>query len=212
MEDNREMFMYINRRFNFLRKLRFVSKLYSALGLSLSVISSGYFIFTLFPYDLSREQRVALLAAGVGVMMAVLSRILILFEREREAEMFSNFKTYEKIMKFLDAWGKFEKVSKDVLSKDKYYIGYNKFDDYKKIDTYNKYSLRSIVKNLYDEKKIGETDVIALEEALKARNLIVHGENFSSLYSPKSFLFSKDIDIKTDALDNIVRKLSQPET
>ena len=69
----------------------------------------------------------------------------------------------------------------------------------KEHEQYSKHSLRSVISKLYEEEKINKADVMALEEALQTRNLIVHGERpWSSELTGKV----------TDVLIDIIRKIA----
>ena len=48
------------------RRVIFFLRAYSWMGLMLLVVGGGYFLFTLFSFDLSAQQRFALILAGAG--------------------------------------------------------------------------------------------------------------------------------------------------
>ena len=144
------------------RRVDFLLRAYSWMGLMLAVVGGGYFLFTLLSFDLSAQQRFALILAGAGALVALMSRLFIAFYKERDAEELDRTEEYERLDSFLSAWQQFERVSKEILEKEGRRL--------------NMHSLRVVISYLHDEGKIDEEDVLVLEEGLKTRNLIVHGE------------------------------------
>ena len=140
-------------------RVNFLLRAYSWVGVMLAIVAGGYFLLTLLSFDLSAQQRLALILAGVGALVALMSRIFIAFYNERDAEELDRTEEYERIASFLAAWQQFERVSKEVLAKEGVRL--------------NMHSLRVVISYLHDEGKIGEEDVLILEEGLKTRNLIV---------------------------------------
>lgn len=184
MDNNKETLQYLSKRLFYRKKFDLILRAYSTLGLLIAIFAGAYFLLTLLPYDLDREQQLALMISGVGIALALLSRTMIVLRREREEEEISRLKEYEKVAAFLDTWSQFERVSKEALSKDN--------------EVFSKHSLRSVITRLYEEDKINKADVLALEEALQTRNLIVHGERpWSSELTGKV----------TDVLVEIIRKI-----
>lgn len=173
-----------DKRFLRRRKMELVLRMYSLLGVLMAILSAGYFVQTLLPFTLSEQQKTALLIIGVGLVLATMSRALLVFYREREAERMAE---RERLLTLLDAWSSFETVSKRVLDQQG-----EKFDQH---------SVRSIISKLQSDGKINDADVRIIEEALGARNAIVHGQR--SL-SPS---FTKRV---TDVLLSIVQKIAVP--
>ncbi len=167
------------------RRFDLILRIYSWFGLLLSSVAGGYFLLTLLPIDLSEEQLWALMTAGVGVLLALMSRIVVTFYREREVEHLARLTEYEKLNEFLAAWSKFERVSREVLAEQ---------GDDRAI-----HSLRSVISFLYHNGKIDGEDVLVLEEGLKARNSIVHGGRLMP---------TRSTDRLTTSLDEVIRKLA----
>lgn len=185
MDNNKEILQNITKQSFYRKKYDMILRVYSILGFLIAIFSGAYFLLTLLPYELNREQQLALLVSGVGIALALLSRTIIIFRKQREEEELSKIKEYERISTFLDAWSQFEIISKHVLGNED--------------DPHAKLSLRSIISRLYEDNKINKADVFALEEALQTRNSIVHGEKpWSSELTGKV----------TDALIEIIRKIS----
>ncbi len=184
MDNNNETLQYLSKRIFYRKKFDLILRAYSTIGVLIAIFAGAYFLLTLLPYDLNSEQQLALMVSGIGIALALLSRTIIVLRREREEEEISRLKEYEKVAAFLDTWSQFERVSKEVLSKDD--------------ETFSKHSLRTVIKRLYEEGKINKVDVLALEEALQMRNSIVHGERpWSSGLTGKV----------TDVLVEIIRKI-----
>ena len=91
-----------------------------------------------------------------------MSRLFIAFYKERDAEELDRTEEYERLDSFLTTWQQFERVSKEILEREGKRL--------------NMHSLRVVISYFHDEGKIDEEDVLVLEEGLKIRNLIVHGE------------------------------------
>jgi hypothetical protein len=166
-EDFKGTFSGITNRRSARRKLDLLLRAYSLVGALTAILAGGYFLVTLLPYTLSAHQRNALLVVGIGITLAFMSRTLMILRKERDFEELVRMKEYESLASFLDAWARFERISKEVLAE--------------RGEDFNRLSLRSVISRLHEEGKINNADVLALEEALQTRNAIVHGErNFSS--------------------------------
>lgn len=169
------------------RRFNLILRAYSWLGLLLSIVAGGYFLLTLLRFDLSEQQQLALMTAGVGALLSLMSRILITFYKEREEEDLERRIEYERLDYFLTEWLRFERVSKEVLAEQ----GGDR----------NVHSLRSVISSLYTEGKIEGEDVLVLEEGLKIRNSIVHGERLV----PASVT-----ERLTTSLGEVIRKIAVP--
>ena len=146
------------------RRVYFFLRAYSWAGFLLAIIGGVYFSLTLFPFDLSEQQRIALIFSGAGALLALMSRAFIAFYKESDAEELDRTEEYESVASFLAAWQEFERVSKETLERE----GRHQ----------NTHSLRVVISYLHDKGKIDEDDVQILEEGLKTRNLILHGERW----------------------------------
>ncbi len=182
-----EAFYDLGKRRRMRRKLDFILRAYSLMGLLLAIMAGGYFLLTLLPFELSIEQQVSLMIAGIGIALALMSRTMIVLRKEREVEEMEKMSEYESVTSFLDTWVRFERISKETLEKDN--------------EDFNRHSLRSVISRLYEEGKLDKNDVIALDEALQTRNSIVHGERpFSAKVAEKV----------TESLIEIIKKIAVP--
>ena len=125
-----------------------------------------------------------MMIAGIGISLAIMSRALILFLKERESEDFQFHKEYENLASFLNTWTRFERTSKDLLAKNG--------------EDFNRHSLRSVISKLFEEGKINKEDKATLEAALQARNSIVHGQKTPPFVSTEKI---------TDSLYEIIKKI-----
>ena len=186
-DEYKDAFYELSRRRRVRRRLDLLLRAYSVMGLLIAILAGGYFLLTLLPFELTINQLMALLFAGVGIALAFMSRTLMIFRKERESEELDRLNEYESLSLFLDTWARFERTSKEVLEKEG--------------EEYNKHSLRAVISRLYEEGKIDKGDVIALEEALQTRNAVVHGER------PLSTKVAEKI---TDSLVDIIKKIALP--
>ena len=165
-------------------RIRLLLQLYAWIGVLVATVASGYFLLTLLPVMLSAIQVAALIAGGVGALLAVMSRTLITFSRQRDAEALERAEEIERLASFLEVWTRFERVSKRALTAEQ--------------DNLDIHSFRSVISCLVAEGKIDKGDVVVLEEGLKTRNLIVHGAQPLSLRAAERI---------TESLIEITRKI-----
>lgn len=186
-DDYNEAFFEIRSQRRIRRKIDLLLRAYSLMGLLIAILAVGYFVLTLLPFDLSQKQQMALMVAGVGISLALMSRTLIIYRKERESEELERLNEYQNFASFLDTWVRFERVSKELLVKEG--------------EEFNKHSLRSVISRLYEEGKIDKRDLAILEEALQTRNSLVHGERS---------LPTQLVEKITDALVEIIKKIAIP--
>ena len=156
----------LNRRRRSRRRVDFLLRAYSWMGVSLAIVAAGYFLLTLLSFELSMEQQLALMVAGVGVLLSLMSRILVALRKERDTE-FDYAEERDRSSFFLKVWAEFERVGKKVLAQ--------------KEEELNVHSVRSVISRLYDEGRIDDEDVRVLERGLRTRNAIVHGGSKESI-------------------------------
>lgn len=169
------------------RRLDLLLKAYSWLGFFLAIVASGYFLLTLLPFDLSMQQRLALMVAGVGALLSLMSRVLVSLFQIRDAEEIELAQEYERLNDFLAAWARFERASRDTLAGQ----GHDR----------NTHSLRTLISFIFKEGKIDREDVAVLEECLIARNSILHGKR------PMSLSFTERL---TASLVKVTKKIIVP--
>lgn len=167
------------------RRIDFVLRVYSVMGLLLAIIASAYFGLTLLPVDLSSSQQIALATAGIGIALTTISRTLIILRKQRENEEIEKLQEYKAISDFLETWSQFESASKSALAEGDSDI--------------NIHSLRAVISRLLQEGKINRADVQALDNALQTRNAIVHGGQ------PLTANMARNV---TETLREIIKKLT----
>ncbi|MGJ8698243.1 MAG: hypothetical protein ACSHYF_18120 [Verrucomicrobiaceae bacterium] len=183
-DDYSEALYDLGKRRRMRRKLDLLLRAYSLMGLLMAILAGGYFLVSLLP-ELTKNQQMALMFSGVGIALALMSRTLLILRREREAGEVERMTEYESVASFLDTWARFERISKEALSKEG--------------EEFNRHSLRSVISRLHEDGKLDSSDVLALEEALQTRNLIVHGER------PFSTKIAQTV---TDSLLDIIKKIA----
>lgn len=185
-DDFSEALYDLGKRRRMRRKLDLLLRAYSLMGLLMAILAGGYFMVSLLP-ELTKNQLMSLTFTGVGIALALMSRTLLIWRKEREAGEVERMTEYESVASFLDTWARFERISKEALSKEG--------------EDFNRHSLRSVISRLHEEGKLNDSDVISLEEALQTRNLIVHGER------PFSTKIAQSV---TDSLIDIIKKITAP--
>ncbi|KHA54978.1 hypothetical protein NM74_19100 [Aeromonas hydrophila] len=148
------------------RKFDTILKLYSLLGLLISIFGLAYFVFTTLDIELSKPQQIALLVSGTGIALSITSWALLLMHRERMNENIRKLKTMQDIGEFVWKWSKFEEVGKQILLSEG--------------SEFNRYSIREVIEELYKRNLIDREDTMSLDEAIQARNMVVHGDGVIS--------------------------------
>ena len=162
----------------------FVLRIYSVLGLLIAVAATASFIFTLVDFNLTTEQQLSLVLAGVGIALSIMSRLLLVIRRQREEYTDAKVKELLYTSELIECWKNFEDVGRTVIGKSEQ----------------GTYSLRSIITQLRQKNEISETDVSTLQAALILRNLAVHGRG----------RVSPDLIVKViSEVSDIVAKLSK---
>ena len=175
----------INARYSRRSRIELVLNIYSLLGVLLALLGAGYLILTLLPFELSHDQKLAAAVVGFGLAIAVMSQMVISIRKKYDSDVVARKIDQESIVSFLNTWEKFEAVSRNALEK--------------KGEKFDRYSLRSIISKLNSEGEIDDADVRALEEALQARNTVIHSKE------PLSASFVQEI---TNLLVHIIQKIS----
>lgn len=168
------------------RSFESILKLYSMMGVVVAIFGVAYFVLTTLDINLTSEQQFALLISGVGITLSAASWALLVMRRERLNDEIKKLKSMQELSEFLWKWSKFEEVSKTILSQNNL--------------EFNRHSIREVIELLLREGVIDRSDALALEEAIQARNMAVHGG--SEL--PKTMIskYSEKLD---EVVDKILR-------
>jgi len=160
------------------KNLENVLRLYSVLGILISILAAFYFILITLKISLNFEQQISLIAIGTGITLSVLSRFLLTMRNEKNREIFLLNKEINDNSKFILLWTKFENTAKEKLLAHK--------------DNFNIRSIRDIITLLVSNKMITKEDEFFLESAIKLRNTLLHTEQ--SIPSETILEYSKKIE------------------
>lgn len=143
------------------RRFESILKLYSMMGVVVAVFGVAYFILTTLDIQLSFKQQVSLLVSGVGLALSAASWSLLVMRRERLNDEINKLKSMQELSEFLWKWSKFEDISKSILLRSE--------------QEFNRHSIREVIELLLINEVIDRSDALALDEAIQARNMAVHG-------------------------------------
>ena len=186
-EDRPDNVGRVSRQGQLRARLDLYLKAYSVIGVLIAIFSGVYFVFTFLDFQLSVEQQLSLMVSGVGITVAVLSRALIVLNREKARETLVRSQGQEALYALVETWSRFERVSKNLFP----------VEDGK----FNRRSPRSVVLRLCEEGMISSVDVEVIETAMRVRNDIVHGQH------PPPVELAADL---TEQLERIVSGLADP--
>ena len=143
------------------RRFESILKLYSMVGFVTAICGISYFVLITLGINLNYQQQLALIISGVGIALSSASWSLLIVKRERLNDEMKQLKSMHELSDFLRKWSEFEEVSKSIL--------------YRSGQNFNRHSIREVIEILLENKVIGASDVLALDEAIQARNMAVHG-------------------------------------
>jgi len=142
--------------------LELVLKSYIIFGFVGAIIGVIYIVFDILRIELNQTQQFALIFSGVSISLSLMSYIVLQIRRQRDAAENEKILTYTYTAELIEAWANFEIVSRDVLNSAE--------------EDFNRFSPRSIISKLHLYGRISDNDVIFLQSALEARNMLVHGK------------------------------------
>lgn len=151
----------MEKRQNSKKRIEYILKLYSVLGLFVGIFGIIFFIFITLDIKFNEKQQIALLSAGVGLSLSIASWILLKIRREKANDDLRKINEYQKYTDFIWIWSNFEEISKDYLLR--------------KNIKFNRFSIREIIEHLLSDKIIESSDIHSLEQAMQIRNTMVHG-------------------------------------
>jgi hypothetical protein len=137
-----------------------ILRLYVALGIIFAAAGALYFVGSMFEIKISANQRLALIFAGSGLTVSVLSWLLLNYRRAFDRYQTEEYLSFARRMEVVEAWQEFEETSRRLLRKDG--------------EDFQRYSLRSMIDALRKDDVIDIRDFENLRSALDVRNLIVH--------------------------------------
>lgn len=142
------------------RSLDRILKLYSILGILISVLGGVYFTLITLKIELSFQQQISLIAIGTGITLSVLSRFLLTLKAERLEDEIIRLREIQSSSEFIMKWSKFENLAKEKLLSHK--------------DKFNVRSIRDVISLLVSNRMITDKDGLFLDEAIRLRNTILH--------------------------------------
>lgn len=126
----------------------------------------------------------ALMFAGVGLLLSLMSKFYSEIIKEREKEQEIRRIELNKISHFVLNWATLERTIYTILERYEPNIG--------------EFSIKRNIKFLYDEEIISDREFINLERALDLRNKIVHGHTTSN---------SDELDKYSEQINEVIDKV-----
>lgn len=164
--------------------LKLILRLYSFIGILTALVAIIYFVFSYYEFSLTYNQRLALMFAGVGLLLSLFSKFYSEIIKEREKEQETRRIELNKISQFVFNWATLERTIYTILDKFEPNI--------------SKFSIKRNIKLLYDIEIISDREFINLERALDLRNKIVHGQTTSS---------TDEIDRYSEQINEVIDKV-----
>lgn len=193
MEDNNqiEYRKYIDEishelAFSYRRKnrLKLILRLYSFIGILSALVAVIYFVISYYEFNLTSNQRLALMFAGVGLLLSLMSKFYSEIIKEREKEQEIRRVELNKISHFVLNWATLERTIYSILEKYEPNI--------------SKFSIKRNIRLLFDEEIISDREFINLERALDLRNKVVHGHTTSN---------SDELDRYSEQINEVIDKV-----
>ncbi len=172
--------------FSYKRKnrIKLILRLYSFVGILTSVLAIIYFAISYYGYNLTSPQRFALMLAGIGLLLSLLSKFYSEIIKEQEKEREARRIELNKISQFVLDWATLERTIYSILERNESNI--------------SKYGIKRNIRLLYDEQIISDREFIELERALDHRNKIVHG------HTPAT---SEELDRYSEQINEVIDKV-----
>ncbi len=164
--------------------LKIILRLYTFVGILTSVVAIIYFIVSYYEFNLTSSQRIALIAAGVGLLLSLMSRFYSDIIKEREKEQEIRRIELNKISQFVLNWAALERAIYSILEKNDANI--------------SKYGIKRNIRFLFDEQIISDREFINLERALDLRNKIVHGHTSAT---------TEELDRYSEQINEVIDKV-----
>ncbi len=165
-------------------RLKLILRLYSFIGTLTAVVAIIYFAISYYEFKITSNQRMALMFAGVGLLLSLMSKFYSEIIKEREKEQEIRRMELNKISHFVLNWATLERTIYTILERYEPNIG--------------KFSIKRNIKFLYDEEIISDREFINLERALDLRNKIVHGHTTSN---------SDELDKYSEQINEVIDKV-----
>lgn len=142
------------------KRIDYILKIYSRLGVLIGIIGIVIFVIDTFDITFDYKQRFALMIAGSGFFLSILSWVMLKNKNENKNNDSLKAQEYIITADFLSNWKEFEEISSAyLLSKDAHI---------------NDWSIREILFNLQKHNILTPYEIRYLNQAMQIRNDIVH--------------------------------------
>ncbi|MCD8741858.1 hypothetical protein LT679_14675 [Mucilaginibacter roseus] len=181
LDDISHELTYLYRKKN---KIKLILRLYSFIGILTAVIAIIYFVISYYKFNITNTQRIALMSAGVGLLLSLMSKFYTNLIEEREKEQKARTIELNKISRFILSWATLERTIYSILERHEPDI--------------SKFGIKRNIRLLFEEEIISDREFINLERALDLRNKIVHGQTLSA---------TEELDKYSGQVDEIIDKI-----
>lgn len=165
-------------------RLKLILRLYSFIGIIMALVAIIYFVISYYGLNLNSNQRLALMFAGVGLVLSLMSKLYSEILKEREKEQEARRIELNKISHFVLNWATLERTIYSILERNEPNI--------------SKFGIKRNIRLLFEQEIISDREFINLERALDLRNKIVHGHTSAS---------SEELDRYSEQLNEVVDKI-----
>lgn len=165
-------------------RLKLILRLYSFIGIIMALVAIIYFVISYYGLNLNSNQRLALMFAGVGLVLSLMSKLYSEIIKEREKEQEARRIELNKISHFVLNWATLERTIYSILERNEPNI--------------SKFGIKRNIRLLFEQEIISDREFINLERALDLRNKIVHGHTTAS---------SEELDRYSEQLNEVVDKI-----
>jgi uncharacterized protein YutE (UPF0331/DUF86 family) len=149
------------------RRFETILKLYTVMGVLISIFALAYFLLSMLDIELTQTQQLTLLIAGTGLALSLTSWAMLLFRKK--------IKALQSASEIIYLWAEFEDVGKNILNSNDV--------------EYNRHSIRQVISLLTERDIISQKESVELEEIMQMRNAAAHGR---AELAPETVLRAKD--------------------
>ena len=142
------------------QNVEFFLRLYVVLGLLTAAGGAGYFALSFLNVDLTEPQQIALIMSATGLVVSLASWGMLTVWRQRQESSVRRIRRQKSLEDFILGWIRFEQAGKRVLASEQ--------------REFNPHSIRDVIALLREMANIDASDVLAVENAMQARNLVLH--------------------------------------
>ncbi len=181
--------VYLSGKYKSRARLRQILKIYQILGILIALFGILYFVFTTIKIELTTTQLFSIVLGGSGITLAVLSKILTDYLKEKDKENEKRRSEVENVSSYIFTWTIFERALRNFVEMQEANI--------------NKHSFRTQLEFLYKAKFLTDKDMLMIERSLEFRNLILH---------EGALINSDKLRESTEILNSVTEKLNNALT